>query len=62
MAPMGYAWERAAGGYEYTFVGRGGVTGKRIAAKMATRGWELVPPGSGFAGDGYTFRRPSVRR
>jgi hypothetical protein len=59
---MGHTWERAAGGYDYTFVGPGQLTQERIVRKMASRGWELVPAGSGFAGDGYTFRRRKTPR
>jgi hypothetical protein len=55
---MSDPWVRDAGPFDYTFVGAGGrMTTRRLDEKMAERGWERVPAGSGFAGDGSTFRR-----
>jgi hypothetical protein len=29
----------------------------RLVKKLRERGWDEVPAGAGFDGDGYTFRR-----
>lgn len=54
---IGDPWERAANPYEYRFSGRSRMKPERLVKKMRKRGWDEVPAGAGFIGDGYTFRR-----
>jgi hypothetical protein len=58
VSEIGEPWERAANRYEYRFSGRSRrMKPGRLVKKLRERGWDEVPAGAGFDGDGYTFRR-----